>query len=53
MKKVTKIFHRLANEGSEIAEFREHHFRLYGLPAKRIELLIQLKKLKEQFFIKQ
>ena len=53
MKTVTKLFHRLANEGKGIAEYREHHIRLSGLPAKRIELILKLKELREQFFLQQ
>lgn len=50
MKKVTKLFNQLADEGKAITDYREHHFRLYELPAKRIELILKLRKLKEQFF---
>ena len=49
----SKIFHSLADEGKVIADYREHHFRLSALPAIRIELILKLRKLKEQFFIKQ
>ena len=50
---ISKLFHRLANEGKEIAEYREHHIRLSELHAIRIELILKLKKIKEQFFIQQ
>ena len=53
MKSLTKIFHSLADEGDEIAIYRKHQKMLSALPAKRIELILKLKELRKQFFIKQ
>jgi hypothetical protein len=47
--KINKIFHSIADQGSDITDYRRYHRQLSKLPAKRIEIILQLAKLKKEF----
>lgn len=46
---ITILFHTLADAGKEIFVYRKNNKKHRYLPANRIEILIQLQKIKQKF----